>query len=288
MRSSRKQLTVASLSAFALLVAIYASRDEIYFALSHDQMVEKLNDKHLSKMLDAPTSENNQESAISQIKLLKSGRWNRFISSEKSKLLDDKIVRLNESIDRRNLLSEIKTEEETAKSKAAALRRRLLADKGKLNATVTRFLLDAPPKVTEGEATFNNKEGYLDFFNKNDSGHRYNYRCYRSGSVSTNDSIITKGLWENEPDYSCSMDIGPRGVPVAVMVKSLMNNGFVALRGTLSPKSNQTQQAAKPEHCSMTMKQKQLILDQLVARTIAAADARSKFAAVRAKASKCY
>ena len=142
--------------------------------------------------------------------------------------------------------------------------------------------------VTEGEAAYNDKEGYLDFYNENNSGHRYNHRCYRSGSVSESDSIITKDSLENEPDYSCSMEIGPSGVPVSVVVKSLMNNGFVALRGTFTAKQNQTLPAAKPEHCSITMTNKKLIVEQIAAGKISATDGRRKFAAIREKVKQCY
>ncbi len=251
-------------------------------------MVEKVNDNHLSKLLNAPINGKGQESTISQIRLLRTGRWNRFISTEKSKLLDDKVAQLKEGIERRMLLSEIKSEEDAALARSAALKQQILENKGKLNATVTRFLLDALPVVTEGEATYNEKEGYLDFYNENNSGHRYNHRCFRSGSVSESDSIITKDSWEKEPDYSCSMDISPSGIPVIVVVKSLMNNGFVALRGSFTAKQKETLPAAKPGYCSITMSNKKLIVDQVVAGRITATDGRSKFAAIREKVKQCY
>lgn len=292
MNLSKKALTIASLSAAVVLASLYASRDAIYFAFNHDQMVKSLNDKHLSKLLAAPTSGKDQEKIINQIRILKSGRWNRFISTEKAKLLDEKLTKLDEGIRRRILLSEIRVEDDAAASRSASLKKQLLEDKGKMKASITRYLRDAPSAVTEGEAIYNEKEGYLDFFdeiaNGPYKGHRYNHRCYRDGSVSESDSIITKDSWEKEPDYLCSMDFGPSGLPVTVVVKSLMNNGFIVLRGTLYPRQTQPQVASKPEHCPVTMKQKRLIVDQLVAGQITAADGRSKFASIRTRLNQCY
>jgi len=288
MTPNNKTLAVTALSVVAVLTALFAARDEIYFSLNHDQMVEMLNDKHLSNLLETPNNGKDQERIIGQIRLLRASRWNSFISTEQSKLLDDKVSQLKEGIERRMLLYEINSEEEIALDRSAALKKQILENKGKLNATVTRFLLDAPPRVTEGEATYNETGGYLDFYDEINSGHRYNHRCFRSGSVSESDSIITKDSWEKEPDYSCSMDIGPSGVPMTVAVKSLMNNGFVAMRGTFTIKYKQTMQAAKPEHCSVTISNKRLIVDQLAAEKITAAEGRSKFAAIREKVKQCY
>jgi hypothetical protein len=288
MKSSKRFLVVAVLLGIAVPSFLFASKDEIYFAFNHDQMVEELNNKHLSKLLKAPTNGRNQESLINQIRLLRSSRWNRFISAENFKLLDQKLMRLNEGVERRNILSEISQEETAKADKAAASRRELLANKGKMDATVTRYLLDAPPKITEGEATYNQADGYIEFFNKNDGGHRCNHRCYRSGNVTESDSITTKDLWENEPDYTCSIDLGPSGLPVGVVVSSLSNNGFVALRGRFSSRQNQAQEAAKPYHCPMTIKQKQLIIDQLAGENITGAEGRSKIASIKTEIDQCY
>jgi hypothetical protein len=288
MKASRKSIITSSLSGIVVLVAIFASKDEIYFALSREQMFDILNEKHLNKLLKAPTNGTDQESLIGQIKLLKSGRWKQFSSVEQTKLLEQKLIYLNAGLERRKLLSEISQEEKAAVSIATALKQLQLANKGKMNATVTRYLLDAPPIITEGEATYNEMERYIEFFNENNGGHRYNHRCYHIGTVLESDSIITKSSWMDERDYTCSIDVAPSGLPIAVAVRSLSNNGFVVLRGRFSSRRSQTQLANKQEHCPKTIKEKQLIVEQLIAEKITAAEGRRKIASIKAKADQCY
>jgi len=142
--------------------------------------------------------------------------------------------------------------------------------------------------MTQGEANYSEKEGYIDFYNENEGGHRYNHRCFRNGSVSESDSIITKAVWENEPDYTCSIEFSANGTPASVIVRSLSNQGFVALRVNLTPNQKQERKEARPTHCKQNLDDEKQIITLLKREQITALEGEKRLADLSIKATKCH
>ena len=288
MNVGAKKRNLTLLAGSAILLLGIAVREEIYFAFNWRQMTEILNQNHLSRLLMLPTNGRGQEDSIKQIQLLKSGNWKRFINAKQSQLLDEKISQLKEGLQRRDLLEKYQRDHDLSASNAAELETKRLAEKGKINASVTRYLLDAAPRMTKGDATYIGKEGYIEFYNENDGGYRYNHRCFRNGSVSVSDSIITKAVWEDEPDYTCSIEFSANGTPVSVIVRSLSNQGFVALRVNLTTNQKQERKEALPIHCKQNLDDKKQIITLLKREKITALEGEKRLAHLSTKATECH
>lgn len=267
----------------------FAVGDSIYMSLNRDSLQKIATTKHVSKILELRANGTGQESSIRQINLLLDGRWAGFLTSSQKDQLRLKTLELEDGIKRRDVVRRYTEQQRAAKEKELARRAREKEEGGKLSASITTYLLDAPPQVTDGPASYDQDGQYVQFYSEikdgNYAGHKYNYRCYRSGSVKEMDSIVSSGSWRDS-GLSCSISYGTQDLPTGVTVKD-PSDGFVSMRGQFSPQGQPIAKRENPPHCKATLEEQQGILKRVSNGSVSSEDGIRLLEGLSSKVSEC-
>lgn len=271
-----------------------AAKDHLYFALNKREMAELVNTKHLQKLLSLPTQGANQQKSIEQIELIMAGRWRQFLTPSQTELLNDKVADLREGEKRIDLLNKILAEQKglELKTKETKAKQKQAQQGVQMTAVVTRYLLDAPARVTEGKATYDQQEKHVTFYHENTGGHRYNHRCGEDGIAYESDSIITKDAWERDQQYQCSIESDSTGLPSSVILRTVPDefnpDAFVAIRASFSPQPQAKPVKLRPAHCPQTEKSLKNLIALLESEKTSSSAVQKQYSAIRPKTVECY
>ncbi len=281
---------VAGLCLAILAVGLGGSiRNTLYMSLNWKEMQRLVTDKHFSELDKLSANGSDQESSAKQIRLLLNGGWATFLSADQKKRLNVKIAELSEGIARRELVRTVTAKQEAARQAENKRKRQMPVKRASLNASITTFLLDSPPELTSGSATYNEREGYLEFYSEVKSGyaagHKYNFRCLKSGGVIEMDTIVSGGNWRKTA-MKCTIGFESNGLPLSIVVQDPAD-GFISMRGQFTWQGLAITKRQHPEHCKEALTEQEQVVGKVARGKISAKRGAKLLEALSGKVSEC-